>query len=51
MDAAPVSESLARILAPDMAEVQPPLLERRPLVLHAVVNSLALGGAERIVLD
>lgn len=51
MDAARFGESLERILAPDAASLQPPPLARRPRVLHAAVASLALGGAERIVLD
>jgi glycosyltransferase involved in cell wall biosynthesis len=51
MDAAHFGRTLERILAPDAASTQPPLLARRPRVLHAAVASLALGGAERIVLD
>jgi glycosyltransferase involved in cell wall biosynthesis len=46
-------DALARILAPQTAAEQPPLLARagqRPC-LYAAVASLALGGAERIVLD
>ena len=46
----------AHILAPDAAAVQPPLLEDegvegKPLRQFAAIASLALGGAERIVLD
>ncbi len=51
MDAPHFAEPLSRILAPDAAAVQPPLLARTPQVLHAAIASLALGGAERIVLD
>src|SRR5689334_21777154 len=39
------------LLAPERASEQPPLLDARPLQTTAAVSSLALGGAERIVLD
>ena len=41
----------ARLLAPVTATEQPPLLASLPLCLHAAIGSLAIGGAERIVLD
>ena len=46
----------AGMLAPQAAERQPPLLEgegspAQPLLLRAAIASLALGGAERIVLE
>ena len=47
-------DTLARIIAPEAATSQPPLQpprRPRPACLHAAVASLALGGAERIVLD
>lgn len=37
--------------APAAAAIQPPLYPRSEITLHAAVASLALGGAERIVLD
>jgi glycosyltransferase involved in cell wall biosynthesis len=54
MDTPQFIDPLARILAPQAATKQPPLLTRAGspgLRLHAAVASLALGGAERIVLD
>jgi len=56
MDTPQFIDPLARILAPQAAAKQPPLLGRprspaQGLRLHAAVASLALGGAERIVLD
>lgn len=44
-------DPLERILVRGTAAEQPPLLPRRPRVLSAVLGSLAVGGAERIVLD
>ena len=41
----------ARLFAPIAAAEQPPLPQLPPLSLHAAVGSLAIGGAERIVLD
>lgn len=46
-----MSHAVARWHAPPTAHTQPPLYELPPVVLHAAVGSLALGGAERIVLD
>ena len=52
MDTPTFIDPLTRILAPRAAASQPPLLERSAkLRLHAAVASLALGGAERIVLE
>ena len=56
MDTPQFIDPLARILAPQAAATQPPLLGRegspaQALRLHAAVASLALGGAERIVLE
>lgn len=45
-----VAEALERMLAPPMAGLQPPQLELPPAQLHAAISSLALGGAERIVM-
>jgi hypothetical protein len=45
------SATAAALLAPERAAEQPPLLDASPLPLTAAVASLALGGAERIVLD
>ncbi len=50
-DARHFIDSLKRIFAPAAAPVQPPLLARRRLRLHVGLGSLALSGAERIVLD
>ena len=44
-------DPLAAVLAPASASDQPPLLETAPHQVTAVLASLALGGAERIVLD
>jgi glycosyltransferase involved in cell wall biosynthesis len=50
-------EDLARqaqrptLIAPTAAAQQPPRIDLEPLVLHAAIGSLAIGGAERIVLD
>jgi glycosyltransferase involved in cell wall biosynthesis len=44
-------DALSTMLVPERAEEQPPLLHLPPLELNAVIASLALGGAERIVLD
>lgn len=41
----------AGILASAAAAAQPPLLDQPPAELHAAIASLALGGAERIVLE
>ena len=41
----------AQLLVPSAATDQPPLREFPPLSLHAAIGSLAIGGAERIVLD
>jgi glycosyltransferase involved in cell wall biosynthesis len=43
--------ALAAILAPERAPEQPPLSDPSPLEVTAAIGSLALGGAERIVLD
>lgn len=51
MDTPQFIDPLARILAPLASERQPPLIAARPRVFHAAIASLALGGAERIVLD
>jgi hypothetical protein len=40
-----------RILASATQAAQPPLLDQPPVELHAAIASLALGGAERIVLE
>jgi glycosyltransferase involved in cell wall biosynthesis len=42
---------LARLLAPAAVPDQPPLLDLPPAEVNAAVATLALGGAERIVLD
>jgi glycosyltransferase involved in cell wall biosynthesis len=42
---------LAALLAPDRAEFQPPLIVAPRQQVTAAIASLALGGAERIVLD
>jgi glycosyltransferase involved in cell wall biosynthesis len=47
----PAAAALDRILAPPRAEVQPPLYDQKPSQLTAAIATLALGGAERIVLD
>jgi glycosyltransferase involved in cell wall biosynthesis len=44
-------ETLATLLAPEFSAEQPPLLNPVRPVLSAAIGSLALGGAERIVLD
>jgi glycosyltransferase involved in cell wall biosynthesis len=49
--AGPAIAALDLILAPPRAEVQPPLYEPGRPQLTAAVATLALGGAERIVLD
>jgi len=41
----------AGVIAPQVASAQPPRLDLPPLTLHAAIASLAVGGAERIVLD
>ena len=41
----------ASILASAATVAQPPLLDQPPAELHAAIASLALGGAERIVLE
>jgi glycosyltransferase involved in cell wall biosynthesis len=46
-----IEPPLARLLAPTDIVDQPPLLEGPPAELNAVVGTLALGGAERIVLQ
>ena len=51
MDTPRFIDALARMLAPAMLAEQPPLLLQTAPRLHAAVASLALGGAERIVLD
>ena len=58
VDTAPLSPleqaqqaALAAILAPECAPEQPPLSDASPLEVTAAIGSLALGGAERIVLD
>ena len=40
-----------RLLASPSAIEQPPLRDLAPVSLHAAIGSLAIGGAERIVLD
>ena len=49
--AAPVRESLEALIAGGPAVAQPPLGAAGPVDLTAAIASLALGGAERIVLD
>ncbi|MBI3917246.1 MAG: glycosyltransferase [Betaproteobacteria bacterium] len=44
-------EALATLLAPDSAQDQPALMYPGRAELSAAIGSLALGGAERIVLD
>ena len=46
-----VEHPLARLLAPAAVPDQPPLLDLPPAEVNAAVATLALGGAERIVLD
>ena len=46
-----VAHPLARLLAPAAVPDQPPLLDLPPAEVNAAVATLALGGAERIVLD
>ena len=43
--------TLARMLAPERAAAQPPLLDAEAPQLTVAIATLALGGAERIVLD
>src|SRR5262245_14073930 len=43
--------ALATLLVPETASVQPPLIDAGRPAVTAAVASLALGGAERIVLD
>ncbi|HKA41070.1 MAG TPA: glycosyltransferase, partial [Burkholderiales bacterium] len=47
----PSDAPLARLLAPEIWPEQPPLHDAGRCEISAVVASLALGGAERIVLD
>ncbi|MCC7486011.1 MAG: glycosyltransferase [Burkholderiales bacterium] len=47
----PPQAALATIIAPERAARQPPLCAPERAVLNAAIASLALGGAERIVLD
>lgn len=49
----PAAVALNLILAPPRADTQPPLYanDNHPLQLTAAIATLALGGAERIVLD
>ena len=51
LDAIPHENAGARLLAPIAAAEQPPIVQLPTLCLHAAIGSLAIGGAERIVLD
>jgi glycosyltransferase involved in cell wall biosynthesis len=46
-----LESTLARVLAPTDVADQPPLLDLPPTEISAVLGTLALGGAERIVLQ
>ena len=44
-------DALSTVLVPERAHEQLPLMPMAPIELTAAISSLALGGAERIVLD
>ena len=51
LDAIPRENAGARLLASITPADQPPIVQLPALELHAAIGSLAIGGAERIVLD